>query len=470
MDPEEYKRAKEAFVSGLPGTTLSEVSFITLVCPISFFFHHVVSSFLSGSAPHLHQSTIAQFLVHFVCLELPLLISFTLTEYTLPMILLQVFVALGLIFSSRQPIFQFANDVGVRSVNGEYRDQLKPFLSAYRALMMISTCIAILAVDFQVFPRRFAKTENYGFSLMDAGVGSFIVSHALVSPQARAVSTRVEDKDKARPKDQDGMFALLRRVFWSVSPMLLLGSTRFFLVKAVNYQEHTSEYGAHWNFFFTLGVVALGAALIRLPAPSSALLGVLFVLGYQFSLSVLGLTDYIMTAPRVDFASANKEGICSSVGYLGLYLISTAMGHYLHRPATGDQWKAKLKLLTVVDVVLFAATLFSHLYIQPCSRRMMNLSYVLWMLALNLQSLLLFLLINLSMTRPNNGFIVQAVNKNQLAVFLGGNLSTGLVNLSFYTIYMGTSVSMFILTVYLLFVCVLASLLYVYKINTKFWA
>jgi phosphatidylinositol glycan class W len=46
------------------------------------------------------------------------------------------------------------------------------------------TALSILAVDFQIFPRRFAKTEKYGVSLMDIGVGAFVASHAFKATKA----------------------------------------------------------------------------------------------------------------------------------------------------------------------------------------------------------------------------------------------------------------------------------------------
>ena len=40
------------------------------------------------------------------------------------------------------------------------------YITNYRASMLLITTICILAVDFPVFPRRLAKTENFGFGML----------------------------------------------------------------------------------------------------------------------------------------------------------------------------------------------------------------------------------------------------------------------------------------------------------------
>lgn len=57
-----------------------------------------------------------------------------------------------------------------------YIPKNQPFLTVYRAHMMLMTVICILAVDFPAFPREFAKCETWGTSLVSASAlseGSF---------------------------------------------------------------------------------------------------------------------------------------------------------------------------------------------------------------------------------------------------------------------------------------------------------
>ena len=57
---------------------------------------------------------------------------------------------------------------GTRKTLSSIEDPTKPvhLLSSYRASLMLTTCLAILAVDFPFFDRELAKTEAFGFSLV----------------------------------------------------------------------------------------------------------------------------------------------------------------------------------------------------------------------------------------------------------------------------------------------------------------
>ena len=58
-------------------------------------------------------------------------------------------------------------------------------VSTFRAGQAVAMCVCILAVDFRLFPRRFAKTERFGVSLMDVGSGSVVFGTALAGAHSR---------------------------------------------------------------------------------------------------------------------------------------------------------------------------------------------------------------------------------------------------------------------------------------------
>lgn len=142
-----------------------------------------------------------------------------------------------------------------------------PFITATRTYTNLFTAIAILAVDFSIFPRRFAKTETYGAGLMDIGVGLFMLAHGITAPEAR--SPRPASADSLSLRDYvHRLVGTGRRVL----PLLLIGVVRVCTVKATDYQEHVTEYGVHWNFFFTIAVVRVSLECnISFPLPSFSL-------------------------------------------------------------------------------------------------------------------------------------------------------------------------------------------------------
>ncbi|KAG0198216.1 Glucosaminyl phosphatidylinositol (GlcN-PI) nositol acylation protein [Mortierella sp. GBA30] len=364
----------------------------------------------------------------------------------------------------------------------------KIFLSVYRAGMMLLTCIAILAVDFPIFPRRFGKVEVYGTSLMDLGVGSFVFSSGVVSARGYL-------KKETLPFGKQMVMALRTSI-----PLLVLGLGRYISTKGVDYQEHVTEYGMHWNFFFTLGFLPIFVTFFRSLASHVrfSLLGTAVAVVYQCFLTYGGLEEFIQHAPRVDIISMNKEGIFSFfVGVdVGLYVLPNDPYFFMRRKSNKRKAK-KGKLAMILVSLLFLlcmgfTTSYGILRI-PVSRQMANLSYFFWVITFNTGYILCFLLAEIAIThnepsalaiaraqakanlstaanskknqRPSATVqlppltcppLLEAVNRNGLAVFLVANVLTGLVNLTVKTLDASNTQAVGILTVYIATVSALA--------------
>ena len=383
----------------------------------------------------------------------------------------------------------------------------KGFVTTYRGCMIIVTCLAILAVDFRVFPRRFAKVENWGTSLMDLGVGSFVFSAGLVG--ARPI---------LRERASGHSTGLGARLYASVRhavPLLVLGLVRLYSVKGLDYAEHVSEYGVHWNFFFTMALlppfVALFHSLFAV-VPSYALLSLLLGVAYQVVLDSTSLKAYILVAPRTDLLSKNREGVFSFIGYLAIFLAGQATGMYVlpradFQPAlpapsaeSGTRLSRTWSSLVAfyrghalpLNLLAWSAT-WTALFVAvnepvngasvPVSRRLANLPYVLWVSAFNVTQLLAFYLVELlffGRSAPDASRaaekerhdrsvsrVLAAFNRNGLAMFLLANLLTGAVNLTIPTLEVGSLAAMGILLGYGLVLTAVALTLDVYGLDIK---
>ncbi|KNG48844.1 gpi-anchored wall transfer protein [Stemphylium lycopersici] len=265
---------------------------------------------------------------------------------------------------------------------------VKPFITNYRGAMMIITCVAILAVDFRVFPRRFAKVENWGTSLMDMGVGSFVFTAGVVSVRASL-------------KEGGGRQPLTKRLAASLRhavPLLVLGTIRLISVKGLDYAEHVTEYGVHWNFFFTLGFLPPFAALFQTAfdlVPSYAVLSFVLAAAYEMALDWTSLGSYILVAARTDLLSKNREGVFSFFGYLAIFLAGQSLGASAlprQQPVAKDaSLSVKLRQTTLgklatTSVIWTALFFFCTGYYGlrlPVSRRLANLPYFLWVSSFN---------------------------------------------------------------------------------------
>lgn len=73
------------------------------------------------------------------------------------------------------------NSLTTTTLNNNRIDEklIRISINAFRSLLFIITSVCILAVDFKLFPPQHAKRYRFGISLMDIGVGFFILCHSM---------------------------------------------------------------------------------------------------------------------------------------------------------------------------------------------------------------------------------------------------------------------------------------------------
>ncbi|GIY09443.1 phosphatidylinositol-glycan biosynthesis class W protein [Caerostris extrusa] len=339
----------------------------------------------------------------------------------------------------------------------------KDFVTGYRGHLLLATAISILAVDFNFYPDRFAKTETYGWSIMDAGVGSFIILQGLCSSHG---------------KNFVGNHSL-KKVFMSSVPIFMVGIIRLVTTTAVGYHKVVPEYGVHWNFFFTFALTKMicysALCITKLP---SGLLALITISIHQLLLSKYGMAALIISDIRTNLFEANKEGICSLMGFITLYFWGVQLGQVVWKQGhkISDYIWQFLKMC-LIGIVAWKCMYFLNEAVQPASRRMANLTYCVWMVALTTLQLALHLLQEIIITvlskiLKNNYYeslLWKSLNSNALFYFLLSNVLTGLVNISMNPAKASDLQSFIIMSVYLMTLTVSSVISCTYSFKLKFW-
>lgn len=470
------KQLKEQFVTGLHGGSILEIYAVTGISLAGFLAHTLLQRWA--------QPTLLVLLVPVVNFQIEFFLDVLLqlqsiTVYSSRPELLYKYTAAAIIVSFLVRCFNKRSTQTAKTPT-----ELLPkisYITAYRAQMIVITNLAILAVDFHVFPRRFAKVETWGTSLMDLGVGLFVYSMGLANSRS-IIKKAVGPKTRAQ-----GYFALIGQNTVKALPVLALGVIRLVSVKSLEYQEHVTEYGVHWNFFMTLGLLPIFLGVIEplfvvLPRFFVALL---IAVLYEAALTQGQLSAFILDESNRtrNLLTMNKEGAFSFIGYSSLFIFGQSFGLFvLTSRKTPNNLigvnfcKKPVKWLTVTStqglliVTCISFALFhgakESLLTGSISRRLTNLPYILWVVSYNSLMLLGYNLVEV-FCGPLYSAIFEAVNKNGLAIFLVANLTTGLVNMSINTLEMSDNYAYFTLAAYALSWVAMARVLDAYKIYIK---
>ena len=481
---ESVKLEREEFVAGHNGTTAREILAIISVGPGLVLLHALFSNLVAN------KSLKARYAYDFTLLVLPLIFLITIFS--------------NFIFHIALFLYSFSGFVVVKHLKSSTSVKCNilllpvsshriPLISSMIYLVHVLTMISILAVDFKVFPRKFAKTESFGCSLMDLGVGVFVFVNGLISTQARNSENNFKSKK------------IFLSAFSSSLPLIILGLLRFASIYSTGYQQHISEYGVHWNFFFTLAVVKIFSSVFvcffAVTSKTVFAYNLVLMSVYQCVLSFQdqSLTKLILSNDKRDnIFLQNKEGLSSSFGFLCIYFMGVSFGILVFKKKQVLQdWISVLKNLFLYCLVSWLAYYLCKLYVQDTSRRIANATYVLWIVSQCTFLMALFLTVDIlivylsqksklkvlniwcvSKINENkdntklfltNFSLKSAINRNQLFLFLLSNVLTGFVNFSVDTINTSDATSVLILITYCAVVLSVTCLLHTKRKTIKFW-
>ncbi|XP_071525433.1 uncharacterized protein [Panulirus ornatus] len=397
------REAHEAFVSGHSGSSVFDL--VLALYPI------IPTSVLAVVAVQGRLGWF-WFLLESTLLVVPLTLSFTvLADYTLE-------VCAGFMILSGVAVYLIKSIKPV--VNSDTRKEGKYLgcVTSLRAVLSLATAIAILAVDFHSFPRRFAKTEEYGYSLMDVGAAGFVIINGIVEGRKRAPHRLVV---------RDGVI------------LTVLGLLRLALVRASDYQHHVTEYGVHGNFFFTLAFIKVTCTCLvgHLGCNGNVLMASVLCVCHHLYLTVgSGGSWTLSDATRETFLLANREWLVSMPGYMALYFFGASLGAFLFNRDSSTKLSNSLFIMMLLSGTCLAGL---HLYVDLPSRRLCNPTFIALAMFFTILVLTHFSLIEetLSDVLPGMSSVpltFQAINSQSLLFFLLSNVSTGLINKNINTL------------------------------------
>jgi len=449
-----YKELHREAISNQTGSSLLETYTSLFPLPI----HIIIFIWMSIGTDHskkINFPTVWMFLFEFIILVLPTVFNLTLlSDYSVGQFLVYISI-FGIAFT-----WMLLNHNYISS--STIKTKKNPYMTVYRFMLNTYTVFCILAVDFNVFPRRFAKTETYGHSIMDIGVGCYVSSNAFLF---------------SIPNTQN-MSKTALKVFKQVLPLLVLGIGRTYFVTKADYHHYVFEYGVHWNFFMTLAFLKI-INLFMLPFVSTCCLSgiaTILVFIYEFALN-FGLADWIMSdATRDTMFSANREGILSLIGYEAIFLYSLSLKSRLSVFMNKNHLINSMFLLVVtasLSIALFLLT-FVLSFVFGVSRRLVNAGYVYWILSISsyllcmsiiIENFITILLHKMGKLGEFNrvSLIIDSINDNLLLFFLFANVTTGVINMCLHTLVMNTVSSLIILSLYMFVVYFTIYILQNYK-------